>query len=164
MERLLQNTVKPVDRYPINLGVLVPAFVIGALVGAVGWLFNLLIVNYFVDPVFCNNPDSVGACMNGGTIAWVLAHLLVVAASIVAMVRFAIYRPLLVAIAVIAAVWGINGWLGGLNWWSATLWQALVFGLGYAAFAWVARITQFWFAVVAMVIIVVIARLVLASA
>ena len=159
-----QPTVNTVDYYPIVLRDLVLAFIIGIFVGAFGWLINLFLLNYFIEPVFCGSQDSLSACANGSTIAWVLAHVLVVGASVVALLRAEIYRPLLVALAVLATAWGMNNWLGELDWWSATLWQAGVFALAYGAYAWIARIRQFWLAAVITIAVVVFSRLVLSWA
>lgn len=163
MERSLQADLS-VDPYPLTLRLLASALLIGAITGAAGWLINLFLQHYFIDPVFCASPDSYGACANGSTIAWVLAHVLVVGASVVAMVGAMVYRPLLVALASVITVWGISGWLGGLEWWSATLWQALLFALAYGAYAWIARTVQFWAAALITVLVVVLCRFVLALA
>ena len=161
MARTTEIITRPSGTYDLKLRMLTSAFIIGAIVGAVGWLINLFLRYYFVEPVFCASPDSFSACANGGTIAWVLAQILVIGASLVAMVRFAIYRPLLVIIAVFVTVWGIGGWLGVQNWWVATLWQAGIFGLAYATYAWIARVTQFWVSAILLILAVVICRLVL---
>lgn len=159
------QTVSPqADPYPITLNTLVTALVIGAFVGTAGWLITLFLQQYFIGPVFCTGSDSLSACTNGSTIAWALAHILVIGASVVAMVRFVIYRPLLVALAAIVTLWGINSWLDGQVWWSAALLQALLFGLAYGTYAWIARTRQFWFAALATVLVIVLCRFVLSWA
>jgi len=163
MERTLQADLTP-DPYPLTIRLLVSALLIGALTGAAGWLINLFLQNYFIEPVFCASDVSSTICSNGSTIAWTLAHILAVGASVVAMVGAMIYRPLLVAIAAFVTVWGLNSWLGGLEWWSATLWQMLIFALAYGAYAWIARTVQFWAAALATVVVVVICRFVLSFA
>lgn len=160
MERSLQADLS-VDSYPLGLRMLFSALLIGALVGAVGWLINIFLQRYFIDPVFCASPDTASACANGATIAWVLAHVLVIGASVVAMVSAAVYRPLLVALAAFATVWGMGGWLADLSWWSATLWQMLIFALAYGAYAWIARTVNFWVATLITVVVVVLCRLAL---
>lgn len=163
MERTLQADLTP-DPYPMTTRLLISALVIGALTGVAGWLINLFLQRYFIEPVFCATPDSSSVCTNGSMIAWALAHVLVVGASVVAMVGAMVYRPLLVAIAAFVTTWGVHSWLGGLEWWSATLWQALIFALAYAAYAWIARIVQFWLAAVVTVVVVVLCRLALSLA
>jgi len=152
------------DPYPLTPRLLISALLIGALTGVVGWLINIFLQNYFIEPVFCSSPDSSSICTNGSTIAWTLAHILAIGASVVAMVGAVIYRPLLVALAAFVTVWGINGWLDGLEWWSATLWQMVIFALAYGAYAWIARTIQFWAAATITVVVVVLCRLVLSWA
>lgn len=163
MERSLQADHTP-DSYSFTPRLLISALLIGALTGVAGWLINVFLQQYFIDPVFCTSGDSSAICSNGGMIAWGLAHVLAVGASVIAMVGAAIYRPLLVAIAALATTWGIHSWLGGMEWWSATLWQMAIFGLAYATYAWVARTIQFWLAVVVTLVVVIICRLVLSWA
>jgi hypothetical protein len=163
MARSLPTDVSP-DPYPLTLRLLISALLIGAVTGAVGWLINIFLQTYFIEPVFCTSTDSSSICTNGSAIAWTLAHILAVGASVVAMVGAVIYRPLLVAIASFVTVWGIHSWLGGLEWWSATLWQMLIFALAYGAYAWIARTIQFWAAAVITVVVVVVCRLVLSLA
>lgn len=163
MERSLQTDIS-VDPYPLTLRLLVSALVIGALVGIGGWAIDLFLQRYFIEPVFCASPDSVGVCENGSTIAWVLSHVLVVGASVVAMVGAMIYRPLLVALAALITVWGMGGWLDGLVWWNAMLWQALIFALAYGVYAWIARTVQFWIAALVTLLVVVLCRFVLSLA
>jgi hypothetical protein len=159
-----QQATTSTDPYPFTPRLLVSALLIGALAGALGWLINLFLQNYFIQPVFCSGSDSSAICSNGSAIAWSLAHVLTVGASVVAMVGAAIYRPLLVGLAAFVTVWGIHSWLGNLEWWSATLWEALIFALAYATYAWIARTIQFWAAAAATVVVVVLCRLVLSWA
>lgn len=163
MERSLQAD-NSVDSYPLTLRLLISALLIGALTGVVGWLINIFLQNYFIEPVFCSSSDSSSICSNGSAIAWTLAHILAIGASVVAMVGAVIYRPLLIALATFVTVWGIHGWLDGLEWWSATLWQMLIFALAYGAYAWIARIVRFWVAAVITVVVIVLCRLVLGLA
>lgn len=163
MERSVQANLTA-DPYPLTMRLLISALLIGALTGAIGWLINIFLQSYFIEPVFCASPDTSSVCTNGSVIAWTLAHVLVIGASVVAMVSAVIYRPLLVALATFVTVWGIHGWLDGLEWWSATLWQMLIFALAYGAFAWIARTVQFWAAAVITVAVVVLCRLALSLA
>lgn len=163
MERTLQQDLS-VDPYAFTPRLLIAALIIGALTGAVGWVINIFLQQYFIEPVFCATPDSSTICTNGSMIAWSLAHVLAVGASVVAMVGALVYRPLLVAIAAFVSVVGLHSWLGGLEWWSATLWQALIFALAYATYAWIARLVQFWAAAVVAVIVVLLCRLALGLA
>lgn len=138
--------------------------VVGAVAGALTWVLNLPLQRFFVEPVFCRNADNFTACANGGSIAFNIALAIAAALAVVALVKISGYRPLLVAIAVVATLWNANRWLGVQTWWEATLWMTMLSALAYLLYSWVARVAAFPLSVVVMVVLVVIARLVVASA
>lgn len=136
----------------------------GLGVGILGWILNLGLQRYFIEPVFCRDTNAFNACAQGGTIAWVVAIVIVSAVGLVALVRTSIFRPLLVVLAAIIALWGASGWLGPLVWWQAILWHGLLFALAYALFGWIARTDKFPIAFIAIIIIIVLLRVVAMSA
>lgn len=140
------------------------AGLVGLVVGLVGWLLNMFFRQAVVVPLFCNSPDSFGVCNNGGTYTWWAATVILTVASLFVMVRRNVYRPLLVVMAVIASLWGSWLWLGYLEWWHATLWQGVLFGLGYALFTLIARIANFGISLGVMVAVVIALRLISLSA
>lgn len=137
--------------------------VIGLVAGALTWGLSLVLQKYFVEPVFCHTVDSFGVCANGGTIAFNIALIITAIAAVVALVRVEGYRPLLVAIAVIATLWSANTWLGVQSWWEATLWMSFLSMLAYLVYSWIARITIFPASVLLMVIVIVAARFIVAT-
>lgn len=151
------------DPYPIDLFSLLRLFIVGFLTGLVGWLLYLGIAQYFIEPVFCQNASTFSMCKNGGTIAWVSASIIVLAAATAVLARMAVYRPLLIVLGVIFALWSANAWLGGMSWYLGALWQALLFGLGFAVFGWIARTLNFVVAVIVSILVIVLARLILVS-
>ncbi len=136
------------------------ALAVGAVVGACGWLIALAVQHFFIGNVFCRSADSYAVCANAGTIGWAVAHGIVALVSLFALVRAAVYRPLLVVLAAFIALWGIHAWLAPMVWWQATLWQAVLFGIAYALFAWLASAERFVYALVATIVVVVIVRVV----
>jgi hypothetical protein len=136
----------------------------GFMVGAIGWLLNLGLQRFFVEPVFCNNTDAFSLCANGGTIAWVIAIVIASAAGLFSLVRAGIFRPLLVVLAAFITLWGVSNWLGPLAWWQAALWQGILFALAYALFAWVSRTERFPVAFILTIAIIIILRLVAVNA
>lgn len=138
--------------------------IVGLVAGALTWGLSLVLQRYFVEPVFCHSVDSFGVCANGGTIGFNIALLIVAVAAVVALVRVEGYRPLLVAIAAIATLWSANTWLGVHTWWEATLWMSLLSMIAYLVYSWIARITIFPVSVLLMAIVVVAARLIIATA
>jgi len=138
---------------------LIAPLVIGLVVGIVGWLLNLFLQRYFIEPVFCRSTDSFAVCSNGGNVAWAIAHIVLAGLSIIVMVRYLVFRPLLVAVAALLSVWGVAAWLSQMPWYSAIAWQAILFAFAYALFAWIARNDKFWQATLVSAIVVVICRL-----
>jgi hypothetical protein len=161
MSVVADSTAPTYDAYPFDLGVLIRLFIIGAVAGASGWLLYLGVSQFFIEPVFCRNAETFSVCNNGGTIAWITAHVIVMAATVAVLARMAVYRPLLVVLGVLLSLWGAHAWLGGLEWYFGVLWQALLFGLAVALFGWVARTANFVVAVIVSVVLIVLARLVL---
>ena len=161
MNAVTDTSTPKYDAYPLDVASIIKLFVVGALSGALGWLLYLVIANYFIDPVFCQNADTFAVCKNGGTIAWATAHVIVMAASVAVLARFAVYRPLLVVIAVLISLWAAHSWLGGLAWYMGLLWQALLFGVAVALFGQIARMTNFLAALLISLGIAVLLRVVL---
>ena len=155
-------------KQPIYIGSdrrsIVSTILAGFAVGAAGWLLNLAIQRFFVEPVFCRNADSFSACANGGTVAWVIAIIIVSAVGLFSLVRTGIFRPLLVVLAAVVTLWGAASWLGPLTWWQATLWQGALFALAYILFAWIARTERFPVAFIVTILVIIILRLVVLSA
>ena len=152
------------NTYTFDPGVLIRLGAIGAVMGALGWLLYLGITTYFVVPVFCSNVETFAVCRSGGAIAWIAGHVIAAAAALALMIRFAVYRPLLVIIGVFASLWAAHTWLGGMAWYAGMLWQIVLFALGTMLFGWIARIRNFWVALVVAVLLVVAARIVLMNA
>ncbi len=141
---------------------LLGALGVGAVVGLIGWLLAIAFDQWVIGAIFCRSSDTASVCVNAWPISWILAHTIVAIGSLFALVRLTVYRPLLVVIAAFVAVWGISAWLLPLAWWQATLWQAGLFALAYALFAWLASIERFLYSLVVTVAVLVIIRLVAA--
>ena len=137
------------------------ALLVGAGTGFFGWLLSLFFRDYIVANLFCRSADDFGICTNGGNVAWGVAFVIVGLISVFALVRAGVYRPLLVVLASLLALWGIAPWLAPLAWYWIAFWTTVVFGLAYALFAWLATIERFAFSVLAMVIVIVLVRLAL---
>lgn len=138
---------------------LISSLFIGAGVGLAGWLFTKALLQFVIDPVFCQSPDTFSVCNNGSTIAWSVAHVIVALVSVFAMVRVNVYRPLLVVIAALISLWGLNLWLGPLEWPFEIMWQIILFALAYGLFAWLASVERFVVSVISTVVAVVLIRL-----
>lgn len=138
--------------------------VIGFVVGVAVWLMNLGIQKFFIEPFFCHNADSFGVCAQGGTVAWIIAIVIGMAAGLFTLVRFNVFRPLLIVLASIISLWGVASWLGPLSWWQASLWHGALFALAFGLFTLIARIERFGIAFVATVILILLFRIVVVNA
>lgn len=149
------------DAYPLDVAYIVKLFIVGVLSGALGWLLYLAIANYFIGPVFCSNAETFSVCKNGGTIAWASAHIIIMAVAVATLARLAVYRPLLVVLAVLVSLWSAHAWLGGMQWYIGLLWQALLFGVAVALFGQIARMTNFLVALLISLGLAILLRVVL---
>ncbi len=158
------NPEKPApsyDPYNLDLNAVTRLIAVGLVTGVVGWLLYWLLANYFVSPIFCSTTDTFGLCKNGGTIAWISAHVVASVLAVIALAQLAVYRPLLVVIAALASLWSAHSWLGVLPWWQGLIAQGILFAIAFAVFGWIARVANFWLTVIVIVVLVVVARITL---
>lgn len=142
---------------------LIGTSVSGLVVGMAGWLASLAIQQWIIDPVFCRSSQTATICANGDAVAWTIAMIVVSIFGLLSMVRWNVFRPLLVALAALIALWGVHGWLAPLEWWQAMLWHGGLFMFAYLLFAWVARINAFVIALILTILLIILARLVVIS-
>lgn len=77
--------------------------------------------------------------------------------------RLRVYRPLLVVLAATIALWGMHGIVASTAWYWVVAIFAVLFGLSYALFAWIARIRNFVMALVVTIVVVVVVRFLLVA-
>lgn len=139
---------------------MIGAAVTGLAVGLVGWLVNMAIQAWIIEPIFCRSTQSFDVCANGGTISWAVALIIASIVGLLSLVRTGVFRPLLVVLATLIALWGVSAWLGPLPWWQALLWHGVLFAIAYSLFAWVARIQSFLFSLIVTIVLIIITRFV----
>lgn len=115
----------------------------GFFVGSGIWLLTLALQRWVITPLFCRSTDLAGACDSGYVGAFIFAQVILHMVGLFVLVNLGVYRPLLVIIASITALYGIDTWLGGLVWYEAAAWFGLVYALAYVFFAWLGRIASF---------------------
>lgn len=118
---------------------------IGLTLGILYWCLTALIMN------FIKSIDIAG------NIVTILVGLI----GIVVMLKMFIARPLLVALASAVALWGLASMTDGLVWYEIIVWSALLYGLSYTVFSWIASYKKTVPAVVAVIVVVAIIRLVI---
>lgn len=131
---------------------------IGAATGLLFWGGAQVIERAVLEPIFCGTGNS-GICTNKASIASSAALVVAVFVAIVGLIRANVYRPLLISLAVAAALWGVGGLVAGLAWYYALLWSVLLFTFAYLLFAWVSRLRNFSLALVVTVVLVIGLRL-----
>lgn len=112
---------------------------IGILSGTLYWIFAIAISHYIINRIFCNNSFGILTCLNSISIAGNIATILTIMTSIFMMVRMRMARPLVVAVAAGAALWGLSGWTIGLSTVEIIFWNIVTYTLAYLLFSWVSR-------------------------
>lgn len=157
----VKTTQQPTRQYVApDRASIIGTLLTGLVVGLVGWLLSMAIQMWIIEPVFCRSPQTFAVCSQGGTIGWVVAMIIVSVASLLSLVRSGVFRPLLVVLASLIALWGASAWLGPLSWWQAMIWHGVLFALTYLLFAWVARLSNFLLAMIVTIVLIIGARLI----
>lgn len=140
---------------------IISAAIIGLVTGLIVWGLSQLIIRLIIEPVFCTtNSPSFSVCTQGGALGGNIAMVIAAAGSLFALVRVHTFRPLLVVLMSVIALWGIGSWVGAFHWYEAIFWSALLFALCYAAFAWLTQIRSFVIAVIVCLVVVIAARII----
>jgi hypothetical protein len=115
----------------------------GAFLGLIYGLLLLIFKNFFTINI-------------AGDISMVIAAI----GGTALLVFLKTFQPLIIAIAASFVLWGLAGWLSGLNWAESIVWSAFLFGVSYALFSLVIRYSKLPYVVVFMASIIIIARVV----
>lgn len=123
---------------------LVRIALLGLGTGAIAWALAMGLDKFIIGPVFCPTTGVVHSCASysdviAGNIVLILSGL----GAMVGLVRLGAYRPMLVAIAVVATLWNLNAWLSAVLWYEALGWSALIYMVAYVAYAWLVRPRNF---------------------
>lgn len=135
--------------------------ILGIILGLLIPLASFLIEQFFIKPVFCSSPDAFGVCATGGMTAYYITTVLFSVLAIVMMANWNVFRPVLIAVAAAAALWGFKKVAGELSVDSFIeyyLYSSVLFAVVYLLFYWILRIHLFAISVVTAVIAVVLIR------
>ena len=149
---------KPPAYIPADRGEIIGVLLTGAIAGLLVGLLTEAIARWFIEPVFCRSTDSFAICANGGNIAFYAATVIVAILSVIALVRVGVFRPLLVAVAAAASLWGIKSYIDDFAWYEYGLWLMLLFALTYLLFYWLLRARSFILSVIIALIAVIAIR------
>lgn len=132
-------------------------FLTGFIVGAVIWGLTLLLDRYVVAPLACGDVTLEASC-NSTVIAGHVASILGMIGGVLALVRFGVFRPLLIGLAALVSLWGVMTWLIGVEWYIALPVVAVLYGLAYSVFGWLSRIRNFIVTLIAIVLVIAACR------
>lgn len=125
----------------------------GFVVGVVTWLLAFLMQKYIFQSLFCGG-DQVAACSNSVAYAGNIAAVITSILGLTALVKLAVFRPLLIVLATLVSLWGMAVWLENLSVIENIAFSGILYALAYAAYTWLARIRN---AVVMVILVVVVA-------
>ena len=129
----------------------------GALVGVAVAIVYLLLNKFVFTAVLCR-PQSTGDCTQAPNYAAISAFVLSVLGGVIVLAQARVYRPLLVVLAALISLWGIQDHAVDAMWYWVILAAAVMFGLSYGLYAWLARIRNFILALVVTIVVVVLIR------
>lgn len=160
-----------IEKPPIYIGShwveVLQIFAVGLGAGIVVKLLSFVTKQYFIAPVFCRTTDNFGVCGQGDQLALDIATVITALLAVVVLAHLNVFRPLLVVVATAATLWGLLGYLQGVNqyasWGEQTLWLMVLYGLGYVTFSWLLRVRNFAIGLVATIIVIVGLRYLLIS-
>lgn len=134
---------------------------IGAGLGVLYWGLTLLVGQFIIDPIFCRDAANASTCTSSVEISGNIAGILVATIGLGVLVRLGVLRPLIVAVATAATLWGLAGLTDGLGWAEVAAWSAVLYALCYVLFSWISRYARSVPVLIAAIVIVIIARIVL---
>lgn len=149
--------VEPFIQMPIRdaVTVLLSGVITGAIV-AVGYY---LLQNLVFSAVMCREGASA-SCGDAPVYAMTVSMIIGGLAGLIILAQARVYRPLLIVIAAAIMMWSFHTLIGDMIWYWGLIVMAVLFGLTYTLFAWIARLRSFVAAVVVIAITVVLLRIV----
>jgi len=149
----------PLAYVPAAHNEVVKVIVLGLLAGLAVPLLTMFIANYGIDPIFCRTGANVfNICATGGIIANHVAAIIVAVVAFLVLTRWAVYRALLLAIAVTIAMWGLKKYADPLTsgpWLEYYLFFALLHSLAFVLFYWVLRLRNFIMSLILTILAVI---------
>lgn len=136
--------------------------IVGLATGILVWGLALVLEQYVLKGMFCHALMTEQCAAVPGYSRGTAAVIAAVA-SVFALVKLQVFRPLLVALGAVISLWGIGATLALLPMGIAAALYAGAFAVAYTAFMWLARLRSFWVAAILMVLLIIAVRLMLNS-
>lgn len=136
-------------------------FFIGAGLGLIWWVITALLRNYIIEPLACRDLSTATACVDSIGVAGNIAAVIIAIISVFILIRTFQPRPIIIAVASAAVLWGLGTYINGLAWYEALLWGVLLYALAYTLFSFVSRMAWLLGSIVVAVVIVLVIRILL---
>lgn len=138
------------------LGVLLTSLVVSLII----FVLTLAVDKVVLQPALCNSLSNT-SCSQSSVISFHVASFIAAIVSVVMLVQASVFRPLLVALFSVAALWNTySSFLQTAPWALQLLFLVILNVLAYFTFTWLLRTYNFAFAVVSSVVLVVLSLLV----
>lgn len=137
-------------------GVFLTGVIVGLVVGGMIYLLDRFVFGVML----CRGADTAN-CADAPQYAMIVSMILGAIAGLIAMVQTRVYRPLLAVLGTTAGLWGVHVLTDTMPWYWALLVTAILFGLAYTLFAWIARIRSFVVAIIVSIVLVALMRYVM---
>lgn len=134
--------------------------VVGVASGVITWAVYQLLNRYVTPGLFCGD-STTSVCTAAPSLTDGLSLIVGAIAGLLGLIRLRTFRPLLVVLAALVALGGLTQRVDVMHWYYSLLACAVMFGLAYGLFAWVAKIRSFWVSVIVSAVLVVLTRFVL---
>lgn len=135
---------------------------VGAGVGLISAIAYFLLEKYVFAAVLCRSGADE-SCAQAPEYAMVVAMIIGAIAGLLALVQARVFRPLLVVVGVVIALWGFDSLVSDFAWYWSLLLTVVFFAFTYLLFAWVARIRSFLLASVFAIALIALTRFVVMS-
>lgn len=119
---------------------------LGIVVGVLIPLIGNAVSMWVIEPIFCKDASNFAVCASGGLIAYYVAAALVSAMAVGLLVNWGVFRPLIIGLGALVALWGLKKFvdpLVGANFIEYLVISAVLFGASYLLFYWLLRVRHF---------------------
>lgn len=157
-----QTEDKPAAIMAMSAAQMLQIFLLGAVIGLVVWALTLFLERYVFQALLCHG-SQVTRCSLDTQYAEAAATIIAAGAGLYFLVKAQIFRPLLIALAAAASLWGIVGLTDLLPWYGVGLCTVGLYAAAYLLYAWIARMRAFWFVVIVFLVLVVTVRLIFSA-
>lgn len=138
---------------------------LGVAVGIIIPFLSWLMQQYFVNPIFCRET-TVGICAAADVTTYYVSTVVMAVIAIALMANWQVFRPLLIAVAAAATLWGAQRYVpevvakAGIEYYALS---AGLYGLLYVLYYWLMRLRSFALSIVLTVAAIVLLRWILLS-